>query len=169
MVESENRRLPSFSATFNAQYECEEPLQVQAIFVALRFGASHCEMARRDFKSLTPASVLSSFSAKSVRLLADDNFLRWLSLAAFCADLLSFTKLQQKFWGTAAATERPWHFAILKTTPARTGTMTVRGRLVAIGTARSQIMNEEPSAPCVPIAELRLRNESATLAARGSL
>jgi hypothetical protein len=68
----------------------------------------------KDFKSLTPASVSSSFSAKPVRLLEDDNFLCWLSLAAFCADLFSFTKLQQKFRGIAAATERPGRFAILK-------------------------------------------------------
>ena len=47
--------------------------------------------------------------------------------------------------------------------------MTLRGRVVAIATARGQIMHEELSVPCVPIAGLRRRNESARLAARGSL
>jgi hypothetical protein len=34
-----------------ASYECGEPLQTQAIFMALRFGALRCKMACRDFKS----------------------------------------------------------------------------------------------------------------------
>ena len=89
----------------------------------------HVPLRTKDFESLTPTSVSSSFSAKSARFLEDDDFLCWLSLAAFCSHLFSFTKLQQEFWGKAAATERLWHFAILKITPARTGTMTVRGQL----------------------------------------
>jgi hypothetical protein len=45
----------------------------------------------------------------------------------------------------------------------------VCGQLVANGTLRIQTMHEELSAPRVSIARLRLANESATLAARGSL
>jgi hypothetical protein len=56
-----------------------------------------------------------------VRFLADGNFLCWLLLAAFCVDLLSFTKLQQKFCATAAGTERSSHFAIHKMRPQSIG------------------------------------------------